>query len=526
MALDILDAATLAAVRAATNQEAQLAALAAPFVAAGGVTAKIYAGTTILDVGSYAAWVPDAATPRGMVLGTRLDYTAESVGTPTRAHFMVGAQVIFTLDAGVGGPGVSFAAGVMPSAARANLSDPVATKMRITANENLPVNDIPAWYVAMAAGTVEDLTTNTPVEALGYGVNFMRAYSGWAWAPWWGLAGSVVWAGGGHGDGTPNSILRADVATRLISVIKTAATAFVKSTTYVADPVTGWMWANATDGDATVQVGEPFAAHHYANITALPESAFPGQGAMNGWLYKVGAMSMPLAGQSQTNQAHKLRMGVDQQWSAHGNSSIPNAATYGPSCYDPVRNRVWYIEGNAAPVDTLWYRDMADGTRGSVALSGGALSFGDLIGNYRVLVHHAAADVFLSVINSDASLVVFDPATGVRTSPTLTGTAPPTQLQGWAWGWSDVWNALFFHDGETIDNRTIYFLKPTGDPRTDAWAWSSQTVTGTMRRVYTVGADSNATYNRLSHAAALGDALIWGPDDQAPLQVVKLASTP
>jgi hypothetical protein len=149
--ITITDATTAAAVAAASNQSAQLAALAAPFVADGIVLTRTFAGSTQLDDAEYAPWVMDAAAPRGMSLGVQGSYSGYATATPTEVRFLNGQLLeIFRMPASVGGAGVSFTAGVMPSNAQANLSDAVSTKMRITANPSLPVSGVPAWLAGKA----------------------------------------------------------------------------------------------------------------------------------------------------------------------------------------------------------------------------------------------------------------------------------------------------------------------------------------------------------------------------------------
>lgn len=226
---------------------------------------------------------------------------------------------------------------------------------------------------------------------------------------------------------------------------------------------------------------------------------------------------MPLPGQRQTEQGHLLRMGVDQTWTAHG-SGATNAAGHGPACYDAARNRVWYIAADSNPVSTIYYREMGDGAQGSLALSGSlSLTF---TGGYRTLFHATAEDLLLTVIDNTASLVVIDPDTGSRYSPTVSGTGPTNGSVYWAWAWSDSWGSLCFYDGR--GGNTIWFLSPTGDLRTDAWQWSSQTVTGTIRDAYA----ASPAYTRLVHVASLGNVLLWCPRTSEPVQLIHLSSAP
>lgn len=112
MALQILDAATLAAVSAADNQEDQAAALAAAW-GGGNVTARVFAGTTLLATLTHAPWaLSTSTTPRRLTLGARQARTFVAIGVPTKVVFRAGSTDIFELTAGVGSGDVSFAASI------------------------------------------------------------------------------------------------------------------------------------------------------------------------------------------------------------------------------------------------------------------------------------------------------------------------------------------------------------------------------------------------------------------------------
>lgn len=112
MALNILDAATLAAVAAADNQEDQAAALAAAW-GGGNVTARVFAGATLLATLTHAPWaLSTSTTPRRLTLGARQARTFVAIGVPTKVVFRAGSTDIFELTAGVGSGDVSFAASI------------------------------------------------------------------------------------------------------------------------------------------------------------------------------------------------------------------------------------------------------------------------------------------------------------------------------------------------------------------------------------------------------------------------------
>lgn len=369
----------------------------------------------------------------------------------------------------------------------------------------------PSWLPAV--GTVEDLTTNTVNSAAGYSSNMWKAWSGVAWAPWWGTYGSIIASGGGHTDGDKNDVYRIDIGTRLVTQIKAAATAFSKADGYIADTTTGWMWANATGGDTTVQTGEPFTPHFYGGLVALPPDFSP-SGATNGSLYTGSRTGMPYTGSAGTLMAHNLRLGVDTLWTAQGGGTDLGGgyAGYDFKVFDPKRNRVWYKTDRFG--NDFQYRNLSTGAETVVAFTNGSAV--DSAGAVAFLM--AADDCIFSVMSAGGTPVfsVTDLAATTCYSPTRTGTAPSASSGSWAWGWSDAWHSAFYFDG----GNTVWFLKPTGNPRSAAWAWTSQSITGTVYP--NVG--GNGAFNRLRHAAILGDVLIWCPDTANPVQVIRVTA--
>lgn len=112
MALTILHAATLAAVEAATSQQAQCEALIAPW-AGGQITVRSMAGDTLLATLTCAAWQLNiGVTPARVTPGARLARTHVADGTPTRLVFRTGSTDIFEVSAGIGAGDAQFTASV------------------------------------------------------------------------------------------------------------------------------------------------------------------------------------------------------------------------------------------------------------------------------------------------------------------------------------------------------------------------------------------------------------------------------
>lgn len=185
MALTILDPTVAAAVAAATTQEAQCAALAAPW-AGGDVTVRCMASGVLRDTVTYGPWEFDGATPRGMTLGPLLARSVASTGGLTTFVFRAGTVDVFSMTAAVGsGADVAMAAAIS-TAARTNLSDGLLSKTRISANPTLPVASAVATAFTLsmpAAGTTGTpvtvtVTPNGPIPSGGASVTLAASNGG------------------------------------------------------------------------------------------------------------------------------------------------------------------------------------------------------------------------------------------------------------------------------------------------------------------------------------------------------------
>lgn len=383
----------------------------------------------------------------------------------------------------------------------------------------------PNWSLP-AAGEVTDLGTATLNAGVGRTVNWWTAWSGVAWAPWWGTAGSILAAGGGHTDGDQNDVARFDIATGAFSMLKSPpATAYAKAAgNLVADTATdGWMWANTTPGDTTMQTGESPAQHHYGGLLAIPSNAIESLGATNGILCHVGQAAIANNGDNGSKAIHVLRMGQDQQYTRYGPSSasLSHHRAQRGTCYDAKRNRVWFPQHNASdPSVTFAYRDMSDGSEGTQAFSlqGGMSAWASSYDSMEWSSRHDCIVRIMEVPGSSpreyTKIIVLDLATNLAYQPAQTGT-PPAGDNNFAAGWSDTLNCFVVLRGSSGDNK-VYFCKPSGNPRTGSWAWTSQTITsGTVR-----AAQGNPAFNRLRHVTALGNVLLWAADARYPVQLI------
>ena len=300
--------------------------------------------------------------------------------------------------------------------------------------------------------------------------------------------------------------------------------------TYVASEVNGWMWDDAVAGNTTTQTGEPFAPHAGMLLVALPESAIPGAGATNGWLFWPGLHSMPEAGQRGSYTSHKLRMGVDTTYTHHSATGLPlileGGNPYwwpiGNGCYDPVRNRDWYHLNFAPAVGSsestrLGYRDITTQASSSQGFTGAAAYRGGLNeAPFYMLGHDCIACIGTVDANTTTvGLVVYDLATSLAYRPTLSGTGPVVDERA-AKTWSDAWGRIALVCAANPSR--IWFLTPGANPRTDAWTWGSTDITGTLQ--FAAGGSIATGLNRLRHISTAGDVLLWCGRENIPAQVI------
>lgn len=369
-----------------------------------------------------------------------------------------------------------------------------------------------------APGTVADLGTDTLDTAAGRTTGFWRSYSGIGWAPWWGSYGSVIAGGGGHTNGEYNDLYRFNLDTQDWTRIKTAATSYVKPATSLnADTATGWMWANATNGDTALQTGELHSDHHYANLLCVPGDAISGT-APNGWLVKAGTVAMSTLGGAGTTRCAVLAMGEDETW-AHLGSGDTVGSSRGGTAYDSLRGRIWCRPDSRGR--TLYYKQCSGGAEGSVLFSGSSWENGG-----SVLEYSAADDLLIRYKHGGDSdgvtLRVLDPADATQYTPTISGTAPSSGY--FACCWSESWGCLVVYEGG--GGNTVYFLKPSGDPRSTTWTWSTQTFTGTARGLYEDVSGEGQSYNRIRHVESLGNVLVWCARGDQPVQLIHLSAAP
>jgi hypothetical protein len=187
MAITILDPTVAAAVAAATSQEAQRAALLAPFGSAD-VTVRALNSATLRETMTYGAWVTDSLTPRGATLGPLLARSVASTGAPSSFVFRAGSLDVFSMTGGVSpeAADIVLVSGISVSA-RTNLSDGSMSKVTVTANPALAVTDAVATAFALTISSTSGtngiavtltVTPNGPIPPGGASVTLAASNGG------------------------------------------------------------------------------------------------------------------------------------------------------------------------------------------------------------------------------------------------------------------------------------------------------------------------------------------------------------
>jgi hypothetical protein len=355
VSLTILDATTLASVRAATTQVDQLAALIAAWGGAA-VTVKSYATATLRDTGVYGTWVLDSATPRGMTLGAMTSRSISNGAAPTRVVFCKADNTeIFQLTAGASGD-VTFTG--LISTSHLNLADPSSTKMKISATASLTAPAVPTWLSSITVGQW-GVVTSTSLTASGVGwsgttpntggiggtyTELLAAYSGgilnthgfYAGATWHDGPALILW-GGGHGNYAGNEVYALSLNTDTPTWYR------------LRDPTVPGPDDVAQDGN-----GNPVSRHTYASISYIYD------GTKN-WMFSYGGIATyhtaNTIGQSHVFDFNVASPNSNSPWLTK--ASTPHTQGSYHTAYETSSGRVWGLEYNAGSLSPIAYYDVA-----------------------------------------------------------------------------------------------------------------------------------------------------------------------
>ena len=500
MALVVLDAATASAVAAATDREANIAALVAPW-AGGNVTARVLAGSTLLATLTQGPWV---AGPTSATLGTRQARTFVATGTPTRVVFRAGSTDIFELSAGVGSGDVSFAAGIT-SAALERLDGLV-----VNARSSLPTS-IPAWRSAMTALTWTQAGTamttvdpeddpavnpnfpgNAPWRNTSGGGDILRVFSAWCGGAYDPILKRLRIHGGGHDDYAGNELyslhISADTPYWTRDVDPTGA---IGNTGILDD-----------DQEATGRYfdGRPRSSHTYGNLVDVDGEFWV---AMNGSGFQSG-------------DGATITFRFDdtlQDWVEVTTGFSPGlGAGTGSCCFDPTRRRLYYWPGGNTNVRWLNVDTLAQGDAGFSVNANGESTCIYIPGRDIIVALHRSYSGRFGVYDfgRTAGSFAFQPgATG--TSPTWAGYAGASTFYP-----NGVWVPSLGAIAVWHSGTSIHLLTPpaAGTETTAAWAWSELTADAS-NAVTPSNPQTNGTYGRFFHDEDLGIVGVVNAANQA-----------
>jgi hypothetical protein len=368
----------------------------------------------------------------------------------------------------------------------------------------------PSWVPSR--GTIVDVALNTLASTAHDVPKYQRravydAWNGITYFPWWGRYGTFVQTGGGHTDSAYNDIYAYAVEERLHTRIKKHAPFFKHADGFVADPESGWMWADASG--RALQVGEAFSAHMYAYGVAIPPGVVPGD-APNGWLFTPGKSAIPFPAGKGTSQSHRFAVGAAEKWEAHG-GPLPRGTGHSGALYDSKRKRIIALVDRPSR-HPIWI-DAVTGKSGTLTLNK------ETAGYYRSAFYDAARDLYLAIRFNPKSVAdkraaelqfdVIDPEKNSVSTPTIEGDLPDTRFPG-GWEWVPEWNAMVFYPGR---GNEVWTLTASGEDLHGPYRLDKQTLSGNPTPAFS----NNPHYNRFRYIPPLG-CFLWFPTVEHPVQ--------
>lgn len=343
------------------------------------------------------------------------------------------------------------------------------TRVSITRKINVrDPNVLPAWVpepgtiAAISLNTVNDVRPLDWTTPLGDLEGVFQSWGGGVYAPELGALGSLLVGGtGGHNNYDGNEVYRYDIDTRLWSRIGEPTHVMVDATLYAN--TLGEIKAEYGGG-----VGVKAALHTYAGQFYVKPSL---AGNTNGYFCT--------APHTPTQICHKYDLdavGVNG-WSrvSDSASAVSGNGMYPSACWDSVRERVWFFT-----IGSYRLHYMPWSTKEWVATNAWSNSRGtttpfDYCPLHDLLVQYQnyLGDEYLGVVDPD------NPTSWIAIPYTGTG---PTKSDGTtryaAMTWCDDLNCFLLYMGE--GSKTVYKLTPPAtNPLTNAWVFSSETLTGT-----------------------------------------------
>lgn len=297
--------------------------------------------------------------------------------------------------------------------------------------------------------------------------------------------------GGGHADSGDNASykINLNVESPSWSMVRPPS----GSTTLIAGGLPSGSTAQGSsflldDGQETSGVyadGRPRAIHSYRKHVYLP-GVGPIMAVQGGTFTSVG-------------ESTKKTWSMDEstgEWTHH---STADAMTYvggssgGSACLDTTRNKVLWL--GAGTGSRLYRLDHTAWAWSQVSADTNAAT-----GDVSITYIHEHDIVFEVCAYFSNGFCVRDAATGAITYPSVTGT-PPTMDAAYGHAWVPDVGMVF------CVGKTLYKLTPTGNAKTDAWAWSVLAADNASLPTDTGSKSSGGTggmYSKFGYSARLG----------------------
>lgn len=497
----IRDAATNAAVAAATTQQDQCEALIAAW-AGGNVKHRMYgAGSQHLRTQTLGPFTIDTnADPMEVRAGSVLADTAIAPNTPGDSGIESVLDEFRTDDETV----IFDTEGITHGDIK-TLCKPTPAGVAFTADPNLPVFSVPyavpdaGEAVAIGGNDAMDLTpTEDSWSEYAWNYSLFGSYGGGAFVPGYSAHGAYALVGtGGHGHADNPGAAVFDFTTALWSR-RDNANGVARLTSdphrFAEAATTGAPHYEITGSEV------PAPPHPYANLVALP-------GGTRG---RVAYITRSAIVQEARNSASSHEFDLDTRlWNRMETSGSVASEPECDAVYDPDRNAVWLPTATPHNFTTVKYLDLNDLTIKSTAAMAGFPS-SDLAGYYRCWMHEG-----LLMRNCGASgLWYLDPDDAVPewAECAVSGTLPHVTNRPARYSDGKYYSFRGSSASYIVDR-----LAPPVDPKAGTWVADTVTLTGDQ-----LPAKSETTehYTRLFYVPAI-DCLAWIAGGTNPVLIFK-----
>lgn len=353
--------------------------------------------------------------------------------------------------------------------------------------------ELPSWVPT--AGSVANVSLNNCVDVwhgntFGNGSNLTEGWSDWCGAVWasdYGSHGAYIFGpGGGHGSASGylgNEVYAWEADTRLWKRITNPVTSF-------AD--------NQADGEVSTNI--PAASHTYDHMEYLPASLGGGAFGSN---VRVVSASNHMQGGGGSGRAHALNLkaarddnlsGIGVGWSRWSSNLAPSSSGGRESAclLDTARNRFVVFQQGTGNIGLL------SNTTKTWTTSAPA---GPHINLDAAACYDPVADLYLILDNrSGHYLRAYDPKNQFSAGRITLKESGAAETTGAAClEYIPLLDKFACYRNGSSLNTIRYLSRPSGDPLTGTWTWTSETFSG----VSVTSGHTNGLYSKLRWAPAL-----------------------